>query len=219
LVILVIKAEMIKDRRIFLILLFLLVLGWGAATYLYISIRSKGSYHGKIYHRQAPRFTLTGHDGSKVRLDQFQDKIVLLSWGYSNCPDICPITLANLKETVELLGDDAEKVQVLFITVDPQRDTHERLAEYVPYFNEDFIGLTGSQEEIEKVAEDYSVTIVKHPAVYGRGRFDTWDRYLMTHTNTIHLIDQGGRLLLTYPHHMHDPGNMVSDIKKILQEN
>lgn len=210
---------MIKNRLIFFILLILLISGWGIAAYLYSSKNNTDRFHGKIYHRQAPRFILTGHDGKKVRLDQFQDKIVLLSWGYSNCPDICPVTLANLKETVELLSEDADKVQVLFITVDPERDTYERLAEYVPYFHDDFIGLTGSQEEIEKVAEDYSVTIVKHPAVYGRGRFDTWDRYLMTHTNTIHLIDQRGRLLLTYPHHMHDPGNIASDIKKILQEN
>ena len=210
---------MIKDRRIFLILLFLFILGWGAAIYLYISDRSTDSFHGKIYHRQAPRFTLTDHEGNKVRLDQYQGKIVLLSWGYSNCPDICPITLADLKKTLELLGEDAKKVQVLFITVDPERDTYERLGAYVPYFHEDFIGLTGSKEEIEKVSEEYSVTIVKHPAVYGRGRFDTWDRYLMTHTNTIHLIDQKGRLLLTYPHYMHNPGNMASDIKKILREN
>jgi len=208
-----------KDRLTFLILLIVLLSGWGVAAYLYSSNNNTDRFHGKIYHRQAPRFILTGHDGNKVRLDQFQDKIVLLAWGYSNCPDICPLTLANLKETIELLGEDAEKVQVLFITVDPERDTYERLDEYVPYFHEDFIGLTGSQEEIEKAAEDYSVTIVKHPAVYGRGRFDTWDRYLMTHTNTIHLVDQKGRLFLTYPHYMHDPENMASDIKKILREN
>ena len=206
-----------KDKRIFLIVLALLVIGWGVAAYLYLDYQNKDNFHGKIYHRQAPRFTLTGHDGNKVRLDQFQDKIVLISWGYSNCPDICPITLANLNKAMELLGKDANDVQVLFITVDPERDTAERMAEYVPYFHKDFIGLTGNQEEIDQVADDYAVTIVKHPAVYGRGRFDTWDRYLMTHTNTIHLVDQNGRLSLTYPHHMHDPQKIAGDIKKILQ--
>ena len=208
---------MIKDKRIFLIVLALLVIGWGVAAYLYLDYENKDNFHGKIYHRQAPRFTLTGHDGNKVRLDQFQDKIVLIFWGYSNCPDICPITLANLNKTMELLGKDANDVQVLFITVDPERDTAERMAEYVPYFHKDFIGLTGDQEEINQIADDYAVTIVKHPAVYGRGRFDTWDRYLMTHTNTIHLVDQNGRLFLTYPHHMHDPQKIAGDIKKILQ--
>jgi protein SCO1/2 len=208
---------MMKGKRIFLIVLALLVIGWGIASYLYLDYKNKDNFHGKIYHRQAPRFTLTGHDGNNVRLDQFQDKIVLISWGYSNCPDICPITLANLNEVMELLGKDANDVQVLFITVDPGRDTPERMAEYVPYFHKDFIGLTGNQEEIDQLADDYDVTIVKHPAVYGRGRFDTWDRYLMTHTNTIHLVDQNGRLFLTYPHHMHDPHKIAGDIKKILQ--
>ncbi|GJM15598.1 MAG: SCO family protein [Thermodesulfobacteriota bacterium] len=206
-----------KDKRIFLIVLALLAIGWGVAAYLYLDYQNKENFHGKIYHRQAPRFALTSHDGNKVRLDQFQDKIVLISWGYSNCPDICPITLANLNKTMELLGKDANDVQVLFITVDPERDTAERMAEYVPYFHKDFIGLTGNQEEIDQIADDYAVTIVKHPAVYGRGRFDTWDRYLMTHTNTIHLVDQNGRLFLTYPHHMHDSQKIAGDIKKILQ--
>ena len=206
-----------KDKRIFLIVLALLVIGWGIAAYLYLDYKNKDDFHGKIYHRQAPRFTLTDHDGNNVRLDQFQDKIILISWGYTNCPDICPITLANLNEVMELLGKDANDVQVLFITVDPERDTAERMAEYVPYFHKEFIGLTGNQEEIEQIAKEYAVTIVKHPAVYGRGRFDTWDRYLMTHTNTIHLVDQNGRLFLTYPHHMHDPHKIAGDIKKILQ--
>lgn len=206
-----------RDRRALIFLLLLLILGWGLAAYLYLNYQNKDNFHGKIYHRQAPRFTLTGHDGNKVRLDQFHDKIVLISWGYSNCPDICPITLANLNKVMELLGENTNDVQVLFITVDPERDNPDRMAEYVPYFNNNFIGLTGSQEEIDEVAQNYVVTIVKHPAVYGRGRYDTWDRYLMTHTNTIHLIDKNGRLFLTYPHHLHDSKLIAQDIKKLLQ--
>lgn len=207
-----------RDKRVLLVLVVLLILGWSVAAYQYVDYRDRDNFHGKIYHRQAPRFTLTGHDGNKVRLDQFQDKIVLISWGYTNCPDICPITLANLKETVYMLGDNSSNVQVLFITVDPDRDTAERMETYVPTFSKDFIGLTGTREEIEDIAEQYAVTIVKHPAVYGRGRFDTWDRYLMTHTNTIHLVDSNGRLLLTYPHRLHDPQMIAADIKKILQK-
>ncbi len=207
-----------KDKRLFLLVIALMVIGWGAAIYLYLDYKDQNSYHGKLYHRQAPRFVLTSHEGERVRLDQFQDKIVLISWGYTNCPDICPLTLANLKEVVEFLGPDASDVQVLFITVDPDRDTAERMSSYVPYFHKDFIGLTASPEEIEGIADDYGVTIVKHPAVYGRGRFDTWDRYLMTHTNTIHVVDRDGRLFLTYPHHMHDSEAMAQDIKKLLHK-
>ena len=205
-----------KYNRIFLIIFALMLIGWGVSIYLYINHANKNSYHGKLYNHQAPRFVLTGHDGEKVRLDQFQDKVVLISWGYTNCPDICPLTLANLKELMDYLGEDANDVQVLFITVDPERDTVQRMSTYVPYFDDSFIGLTGSPEEIEDVANDYTVTIVKHPPVYGRGRFDTWDRYLMTHTNTIYVVDQEGRLFLTYPHHMHNPQEMAKDIKKVL---
>jgi len=206
-----------KDKRIFLFVLALMVLGWGIAVYLYLDYKNKDLYHGKIYHRQAPRFVLTDHNGDQLRLDRFRDKIVLITWGYTNCPDICPLTLAKLKEVMDTLGEDAKDVQVLFITVDPERDTAERLNSYVPYFHEDFIGITGSHDEIEDLAREYGVTIVKHPAVYGRGRFDTWDRYLMTHTNTIYLVDKSGRLSLTYPHHIHDAKGIAHDIKKLLQ--
>ena len=207
-----------KKKNIFLVILVLMILGWGITAYLYLDYKYKDTYHGKIYHRQAPRFVLIGHEGDPIRLDQFRDKIVLISWGYTNCPDICPLTLANLKEVIELLGSDANNVQVLFITVDPERDTAERMKAYVPYFQEDFIGLTGTQEEIEEIANEYGVTIVKHPAVYGRGRFDTWDRYLMTHTNTVHLVDKSGILFLTYPHYKHNPKEMAKDIKKLLHD-
>ena len=122
---------MMKDKRIFLLLLALMVLGWGIAVYLYLDNKNKDLYHGRIYHRQAPPFVLTDHNGDQLRLDRFRDKIVLIAWGYTNCPDICPLTLANLKEVIDSLGEDAKDVQVLFITVDPERDTAERLNSYV----------------------------------------------------------------------------------------
>lgn len=206
-----------RDKVILSILILLLIAGWGLFGFEYYSSINKGNFHGRIYHRQAPPFTLTNHDGEKLRLDRFRDKIVLIAWGYTNCPDICPLTLGMLNTVMEDLGERAEDVQVLYITVDPERDDEERLRSYVPYFNKSFIGLTGTREEIDALALEYGVTIVKHPPVYGRGRFDTWDRYLMTHTNTIYLVDKTGRLYLTYPHHTHDTGGISRDIKKLLQ--
>lgn len=207
-----------RNTLILAFLILLILLGWGLFGYEYYRAHYKDSYHGRIYHRQAPAFTLTSHKGDKLRLDRLRDKIVLIAWGYTNCPDICPLTLGMLKSVMEQLGDSSKKVQVLYITVDPERDTEDRLRSYVPYFNKSFIGLTGTREEIEELAEKYGVTIVKHPPVYGRGRDDTWDRYLMTHTNTIYLVDKTGRLYLTYPHHQHDAEGIAEDIKKILQE-
>lgn len=204
------------NKFIILVLILLILLGWGLFGFEYYRSHYQDSYHGRMYHRQAPPFSLTSHDGEKLRLDSYRDKIVLIAWGYTNCPDICPLTLGMLKNVMEELGDQAEEVQVLYITVDPERDTVERLKSYVPYFNKSFIGLTGTSEQIDDLAVKYGVTIVKHPPVYGRGRDDTWDRYLMTHTNTIYLVDKNGRLYLTYPHHQHDAEGIAGDINKIL---
>lgn len=205
-----------RNGLILSILLLLVIAGWGLYGFEHYLSQNRDIYHGKIYERQAPPFTLISHNGNKIRLDQYRDKIVLIAWGYSNCPDICPLTLGMLSVVMEEMGDRAEDLQVLYITVDPERDTEEKLSAYVPYFNKNFIGLTGSQEEIDKLAEDYAVTIVKHPPVYGLGSDDTWDSYLMTHTNTIFLVDKTGRLYLTYPHHSHDAHGIANDIKKLL---
>ncbi len=175
------------------------------------------NYYGKPYNSQAPNFVLTDHEERKVTLEQFRDKIVLIAWGYTNCPDICPLTLAKLKKAVGALGDKSDQVQVLFLTVDPERDTPERLKSYVPFFDKNFLGVTGSQEDIEKIAGEYGVTIVKHPPVYGRSEEDHWDRYLLTHTNTVFVVDREGALLLAYPHYQSDPEGIAGDIKKLLQ--
>ena len=207
-----------RDKVLLSILILLIIAGWGLFGFEYYGSVNNGNYHGRIYHRQAPPFTLMDHNGEKLRLDKYRDKIVLIAWGYTNCPDICPLTLGMLNTVMDDLGDRAQDVQVLYITVDPERDTEERLKSYVPYFNESFIGLSGTREEIDSLAREYGVTIVKHPPVYGRGRYDTWDRYLMTHTNTIYLVDKNGRLYLTYPHHTHDAKGISNDIKKLLQD-
>lgn len=205
-----------KKNILFSILLIAAVLGSGLIFYQFAFYGQKTRYYGKPYHRQAPNFTLTDHDGERITLEQFKSKIVLIAWGYTNCPDVCPITLAKLKNVVEDLGDKSDQVQVLFLTVDPDRDTPDRLKSYVPFFNNGFVGVTGTQEKIEKIADEYGVTIVKHPAVYGRSEEDHWDRYLLTHTNTIYLVNRGGELLFTYPHYNAESEGIASDLQKLL---
>jgi protein SCO1 len=207
-----------KKKIPLLLMLAFAVAGWSLAAYSYLKYERTGGYYGKVYHRQAPDFKLTGQDGHPISLDEFRDKVVLIEWGYTNCPDVCPITLAKLNKVMEELGDKSADVQVLFVTVDPNRDTPERLKSYVPYFNKGFIGVTGSLEDIQKTARDYGVTIVKHEEVYGRSEKDHWDKYLMTHTNTVFLVDRDGTLLLTYPHYKLDPSGIASDIKKLLRK-
>jgi cytochrome oxidase Cu insertion factor (SCO1/SenC/PrrC family) len=178
-------------KNILIAILFLAAAsGWGFFAYYYPKYSSK-TYFGNAYQVHAPGFSLTDHDGNPITLDDLQDKIVLMAWGYTNCPDVCPTTLAKLSKVMERLGGDADDVRVLFVTVDPA--------------------------EIDKAASDYNVTIVKHEEVYGRSETDTWDRYLMTHTNTVHLINRDGNLVLSYPHYKLDVEGITSDIHKLLQ--
>ncbi|MGH7802302.1 MAG: SCO family protein [Thermodesulfobacteriota bacterium] len=199
-------------------LLILALFGWGLFSYQYVQFRNKDDYNGIIYYKEAPNFTLTDHNGQRVFLSQFRGKVTLLVWGYTYCPDICPLTLSMLRDVMKELGDLADKVQVLYITVDPDRDTPERLKGYVPHFYERFIGLTGTPKEIEKVAKDYDVFFINHGDSYGRSESDTWDTYLMTHTTTIYLVDPRGKLLITYPYDKFDSKGMAKDIRKILKQ-
>ena len=206
-------------RNLFLIpILAAAVAGWAFLAYMLLNYDLTEKYFGKVYKRHAPDFNLVDQNGNPVSLKKFRDKVVLIEWGYTNCPDVCPVTLSKLNQVMENLGDKADDVQVLFITVDPERDTAERLKTYVPYFNNRFIGITGSPEAIKKTAREYGVTVVKHEEVYGRSEKDHWDKYLMTHTNTVFLVDREGTLLLTYPHYLLEPGKIAGDIKKLLRE-
>lgn len=207
-----------KRKLLLLLILAAAVVGWAFLAYVLLNYDLAEKYFGKPYKRQAPDFNLVDQEGRPISLKRFRDKVVLIEWGYTNCPDVCPVTLSKLNQVMENLGDKAKDVQVLFITVDPERDTAERLKTYVPYFNKSFIGVTGSPEGIKKAVREYGVTVVKHQEVYGRSEKDHWDKYLVTHTNTVFLIDGDGTLILTYPHYLLEPANIASDIKKLLRE-
>ncbi len=106
-----------------------------------------------IYEKLGGNFTLMGHHGAKVNLQDFQGKIVLIFFGFTHCPDVCPLTLNHLELLMKKLGDDAKEAQTLFISIDPERDNPKRLKEYLAYFHPTFLGLTGSKIEIFKVAK------------------------------------------------------------------
>ncbi len=109
-------------------------------------------------------FELTAHTGKRVHASDFRGKAVVLFFGFSHCPDICAPTLARLAQAMKLLGPDAEQVQVLFVTVDPRRDTPKQLAAFVPTFYPTFLGLTGSETELAAVARDYHITAERDAA-------------------------------------------------------
>ena len=139
----------------------------------------------------APNFTLTRSNGETFRLQDQRGKIVMLFFGYASCPDICPATFAKLNQALGKLGDDAQRVQVVLITVDPERDTPERAQEYVDHFNKNFIGLSGSQDELEKVWSAYGIVREIESTISAAG-------YSVAHTARLTLIDADGNLRLSY---------------------
>ncbi|MBM3114944.1 SCO family protein [Jeongeupia naejangsanensis] len=130
-------------------------------------------------------FTLTAQDGKPRKLSDFNGKAVALFFGYTQCPDVCPTTMVELKDVMKQLGPDADKVQVLFVSVDPARDTNAVLAQYVPAFDPRFIGLTGSKADVNKVAEQYKVIVQQQ----GSGA-----NYTVDHSAGTYLIDKHGKL-------------------------
>jgi protein SCO1/2 len=154
-------------------------------------------------------FALTGHDGKPRTLADFRGKVVVLFFGYTQCPDVCPTTLAELTEVMKQLGPDAERVQVLFATVDPDRDTAALLAQYVPAFNPAFLGLYGDADATARTAKEFRVFYQKQP-----GR--TPDSYTVDHSAGTFVFDPQGRLRV-YVSYGQGPDVFVHDIRELLR--
>jgi len=136
-------------------------------------------------------FTLTAHTGNRIRASDYRGKVVVLFFGYTHCPDICAPTLTRLAAAMKQLGPDAARVQVLFVSVDPTHDTVARLAAFVPKFHPDFIGLTGSQQEIGHVAQEYKVAYQHNPK-------SAAGQTLIDHSGGILVKDATGKLRLLH---------------------
>jgi protein SCO1/2 len=132
-------------------------------------------------------FHLTDYNGKPRSLSDFKGKVVAIFFGYTHCPDVCPTTLAKLSQTLRLLGKDADRVQVLFVTVDPERDTRGILAQFVPAFNPAFLGLSGDAKATADAAKSFGVDYQKVPAKHG---------YYMDHSTFTYLVDASGRVRL-----------------------
>jgi protein SCO1/2 len=139
----------------------------------------------------APNFELTDFNGQRFQLSTLQDQVVIIFFGYTSCPDVCPVTLSDFMQIRSKLGDRAEEVSFVFVTVDPERDTPERMRRYLTNFDADIIGLTGERSELEPVWEAYGVYQAKAEG-------SSEENYLVDHSSRIYVIDLDGNLRLTY---------------------
>lgn len=146
------------------------------------------TFHGTIIRppNPAPDFTLTTHSGQPFRLSEQRGKVVVLFFGFTHCPDVCPTALGDLAAVFRRLGADADQVQVAFVTIDPARDTPELMARYVTLFDQRFIGLSGSQAAIDPIVKAYGV------AVQRRDLPGSALGYTMDHSAFLYVIDKTG---------------------------
>jgi protein SCO1/2 len=154
----------------------------------------------------APEFSLSGPDGSDVSLIRYRGKVVLLTFGFTHCAAVCPTTLATLAQARSGLGAAANSVQVIYVTVDPERDSAAHMHEYLAAFDRSFVGATGATDALAAVRKNYGVTAVRE----GAG-----PDYAMSHTSSIFLIDPAGKLRAVMPFG-HDAADFVHDITLLL---
>jgi protein SCO1/2 len=175
--------------------------------------------------REAPKFrstditgadfgrelALTGHDGKPRALADFRGKVVVLFFGYTHCPDICPTTLVDMAAVMKQLGTDAARVQVLFVTVDPERDTPEVLAKYVPAFDPAFLGLSGDPAATQRAAKEFKIFYEKRPG-------GAPGAYTVDHSGQSYVLDTQGRLRL-FVRQDRIAQDLAEDLRALLKEN
>lgn len=181
---------------------------------LLISCRQPHTFAGTAFEDPPVAFAFEGtnYDGTPFRMSDQQGKVVLLFFGYTSCPDICPLTLAEFKQLATQLGERAEDVAFVFVTVDPQRDTQEKMASYVSAFDPSFYGVRLEGEMYEGTKKGYGVYVEKRSAENGDP-----NSYLVDHTGGIYVVDKVGNLSETFSY---DTGAaaMLPDIEYWLEQ-
>ncbi|HLB49817.1 MAG TPA: SCO family protein [Anaerolineales bacterium] len=167
------------------------------------------TFHGSLIDPPVPAvdFTLTDQTGQPFRLSEQAGNVVLLFFGYTSCPDVCPATLTQFKRIRTEMGKEADRVRFVLVTVDPQRDTAERLRQYLAGFNSSFVGLTGTWLDLDQVYRSYGVyqaILVPGPA------------YTVDHTDRVYAIDPKGNLRLTYTSDT-TADDLAQDVRQLLK--
>ena len=201
------------DRKTLLIGIgsFLFLLAVGAAVFVFAK---PASFRGTTFAEPYPvasEIDLARSDGSRFQLSELRGDVVLVFFGYTACPDVCPTTLAELRQALSgLNAQDVERVKVVFVTVDPERDSPERVQEYVDQFNPAFIGLSGSTRDLEKVWAEYGVyrEIADEQSAAG---------YIVNHTARVSLVDPQGNLRISFSFDT-PVEDIVHDLKLMLKQ-
>ena len=171
----------------------------------------KDNFYGVLRERPVGDFILSAHTGRETAFSDFEGKAVVVFFGYTSCPDICPTTLSILAQVGEHLGKYKDEVQFIFISVDPKRDSLEKLGEYVKYFDEDFMGLTGSNDQLSLAAREFwvswEVERVENASM----------EYLIGHTSSIFVVSPERDRYLKFSHLQSDPVLIAKDIKKLIR--
>ncbi|MFY9721963.1 MAG: SCO family protein [Azonexus sp.] len=156
----------------------------------------------------ARQFTLSDHNAQIRTLGDFKGKVVVIFFGYASCPDICPSTLSRLAAVMKALGPESERVQVLFVTVDPDRDTADRLRDFVPWFHPSFLGLRGNAQETKAVSEEFRIFSARREVGSQLG-------YVLDHSSGAYVYDPAGRIRL-YVKDTASVEEIVADIRLLL---
>jgi len=185
----------------------------GIAAVLVVAFTRPTSYQGSLIDPPLPasEFQLINQDGNPVSLSDLrgeENKVVMIFFGYTHCPDVCPATLANFKQVKASLDKKADQVAFVFISVDPERDTTAEIGQYLKKFDASFVGLTGTRAQLEPVWKDYLVSQAKSPG--------TQD-YAVEHSTYVYAIDRQGNLRLTYAYGS-GAQEMTQDVAQLLKE-
>ncbi|HNC08126.1 MAG: SCO family protein [Chloroflexota bacterium] len=201
---------MIKKNPYFVLLIATAVIG--LTMLVELVFRKPYSFHGTVINPPLPvtDFSLQTANEEVFRLSEQKGKIVLLFFGYTSCPDVCPVTLATFKQVNDNLGEDAQKVRFVMITADPDRDTPDKVAEYAARFNPEFIGLSGDMTALASIWKELGVFVEKQESDSAAG-------YLVSHTASVYVLNQSGSLFMTFPYGT-TATEIADDIRQILKD-
>ncbi len=159
--------------------------------------------------RAAPDFALRGSDGTELQLRRYRGKVVLMAFGYTSCTEVCPITLGILAQARKKLAAAADELQVIYITVDPERDDAARMRQYLTAFDPSFVGGTGTPPQLAAVRTDYGISVTNKIPIPGG--------YALGHSSYVYLIDRGGSLRALMPYG-HSADDFAHDVRILLKQ-